>query len=277
MRLCACGCGEPAPISRRSDVRTGAVRGQAARFRRGHNARLQPLRRTPTKRCWVCQQWKARTAAEFYSDRGQPDGLSSKCKPCARARNDQWKRDHPDQWRAAQRTWRSLHPEKRDYVRAWVAQNRERVKALLAAWRSRFPQRSRAYARRWRAEHPEQHRALMQAAKHRRRARALTAVTLPIDYAEVFRLAGGICGICGKPVERRAVGWDHIVPLSKGGANTPDNIQPCHPRCNSIKGDRSLAWAMAYVAMLQEVHGPDVTRPKAVSVKRHPTPTRGDR
>lgn len=34
--LCRCGCGKPAPLATRTDARSGLVRGEPARFIRGH-------------------------------------------------------------------------------------------------------------------------------------------------------------------------------------------------------------------------------------------------
>lgn len=45
----------------------------------------------------------------------------------------------------------------------------------------------------------------------------------------------GECVYCGG----RQVGWDHVIPLSRGGPNTPDNLVPCCGRCNFSKRDRT--------------------------------------
>jgi hypothetical protein len=42
VKLCECGCGEPAPISNWTDRRNGRVKGQPGRFIRGHSARVMP-------------------------------------------------------------------------------------------------------------------------------------------------------------------------------------------------------------------------------------------
>lgn len=59
-KLCECGCGQPAPLARMTDRRSGVVKGQPSRYIRGHNpsgrpqAHLHPakIRRptTPTER-----------------------------------------------------------------------------------------------------------------------------------------------------------------------------------------------------------------------------------
>lgn len=61
---------------------------------------------------------------------------------------------------------------------------------------------------------------------------------------EIFERDNWICQLCNKPVDRRIryPSWwcatlDHIVPLSKGGQHTRDNVQCSHRRCNEIKSD----------------------------------------
>lgn len=50
---------------------------------------------------------------------------------------------------------------------------------------------------------------------------------------------GNTCHICVKPIESMAdVTVDHVVPLSKGGADTLDNMRPAHAACNHEKGDK---------------------------------------
>ena len=38
-KLCECGCGKPAPIAKKTDVRDGAIKGKPRRFIPGHNRR----------------------------------------------------------------------------------------------------------------------------------------------------------------------------------------------------------------------------------------------
>lgn len=58
----------------------------------------------------------------------------------------------------------------------------------------------------------------------------------------------GICQICGRAVDRTAKNGrhilkeyptvDHIIPLSKGGSHTWDNVRLAHMACNAGKADR---------------------------------------
>jgi 5-methylcytosine-specific restriction endonuclease McrA len=50
----------------------------------------------------------------------------------------------------------------------------------------------------------------------------------------------GVCGICWQCVPAPERSLDHIIPLSRGGAHVPENIQLAHKRCNSLKGTKLM-------------------------------------
>ena len=64
---------------------------------------------------------------------------------------------------------------------------------------------------------------------------------------EILDLYGTNCHICHKPIDLNAPrgvgkpGWenglhlDHVIPLSKGGDNTIENVKPSHGYCNITK------------------------------------------
>jgi 5-methylcytosine-specific restriction endonuclease McrA len=54
--------------------------------------------------------------------------------------------------------------------------------------------------------------------------------------AAVFHRDKGTCRQCGYTGEY--IEYDHIIPRSKGGQNTVDNIQLLCRKCNLRKGDR---------------------------------------
>lgn len=72
----------------------------------------------------------------------------------------------------------------------------------------------------------------------------------PVDdftNIEVYERDHWFCGICGLKVDR-TLAWpdpmsaslDHIVPLSRGGSHTLDNVQCAHLVCNTRKNDTVL-------------------------------------
>ena len=85
---------------------------------------------------------------------------------------------------------------------------------------------------------------------HRHRARKYgcaydSSVTLP----KLIKFKGLRCGICGGMCDPNDHAWteymgpmsptiDHIIPMSKGGGHTWDNVQVAHAICNSYKCDR---------------------------------------
>ena len=80
------------------------------------------------------------------------------------------------------------------------------------------------------------------------------AITIQTKYTrnEITRIYGTDCYLCSTPIDFEAIrqvgkeGWersyhpDHVIPLSKGGLDTIENIRPSHAQCNIRKGSRIL-------------------------------------
>jgi len=67
-------------------------------------------------------------------------------------------------------------------------------------------------------------------------------------YSEAYDRYGATCYLCLQPIDRAlgpngylAPSLDHVVPISRGGADTMENVRPCHKGCNSHKGKRLLS------------------------------------
>lgn len=84
-------------------------------------------------------------------------------------------------------------------------------------------------------------------ARRRNLARRAGASNAASNYTsvEIFERDGWVCGICDSPIdsaaewpERGCATVDHVMPLSLGGADEPENVQAAHASCNSSKGNR---------------------------------------
>ncbi|MGH9891902.1 MAG: HNH endonuclease [bacterium] len=54
---------------------------------------------------------------------------------------------------------------------------------------------------------------------------------------KVVRRDGQICQRCHEPVRDDEVEFDHVIPFSKGGRSTAENLRLVHQNCNRRKGD----------------------------------------
>jgi 5-methylcytosine-specific restriction endonuclease McrA len=87
-----------------------------------------------------------------------------------------------------------------------------------------------------------------------RKRRALKNQTKTETYTtqQVINLYGSLCNICGIGIDLQTSGaigkkgWqnglhiDHVIPLSKGGHDTLNNVRPTHALCNVKKGSKVL-------------------------------------
>jgi 5-methylcytosine-specific restriction endonuclease McrA len=156
----------------------------------------------------------------------------------------------PERARAASRRWR-LSPAGRQ----WRAGQRETERALERGRyttekrrekrRRTAPEKLIEYGRRWRVKYPEKRRA----GEQRRRAMVVGASgRFTAEDWQTLIARSRHCHWCKQPFtkKRRPDGTlgppthDHVVPLSKGGANSLANSVCAHLRCNISKHARSF-------------------------------------
>lgn len=63
---------------------------------------------------------------------------------------------------------------------------------------------------------------------------------VPVSRDEIIARDGNHCYLCGRHLRRSEINLDHVVPLSRGGTHTPDNLRVCCVQCNVRKGSRLL-------------------------------------
>lgn len=49
------------------------------------------------------------------------------------------------------------------------------------------------------------------------------------------KTASGVCYYCNKKVAYKNITMDHVVPLTRGGKSTKDNLVPSCKECNNAK------------------------------------------
>lgn len=179
------------------------------------------------------------------ADCGQPHYGKGFCKPHYRKDYHLQNRERSKQTGLA---WLAANRERaRQAQREYEIRNRDRLNQRKQAWRAANQERLRAYARKYNREHPERQAAylLRNAEKCALRARAATQRRRfgpdgrPVDFAAILAEHGMTCHICGGAIaDRSDLHFDHVIPLSRGGAHSAENIRPSHAFCNQSKGAR---------------------------------------
>jgi 5-methylcytosine-specific restriction endonuclease McrA len=171
------------------------------------------------KTCSKCGE--AKPLSDFSALKRSKDGLNYHCKVC---------------WNESQRLHAAANRETyRARCREYYEKNREKHLAKNAKWRADNREKNlsqkREYSRvTWR-DNPDK----LRVHAVRRRAAVRGATHERVDLAEVLAAHGRVCHIC-----REAIGddlhYDHVIPISRGGAHSFDNLKPAHRLCNQRKG-----------------------------------------
>lgn len=85
----------------------------------------------------------------------------------------------------------------------------------------------------------------------RRRSKALSFTSKATIRKAVFDIHGNACLCCGS-LENIAL--DHIMPVSKGGGDDIENLQPLCQSCNSKKGVQIIDYRSEKQENVEEIH-----------------------
>lgn len=186
-----------------------------------------------------------------------------------------------ERYRARAQQWRDENAEKvKDYRRQYYQANAEALREQMRVFRVENVEEVRAYQQRYRVENAAALRVkgkayrMENAARASERGRAYRKAN-PEQYAAYARnrrsallnalgshtaedikflhlIQGNTCEACEASFDDVKAHVDHIVALSRGGSNGPDNLQLLCARCNTSKHNRDYEeWLLEQMLTLQ--------------------------
>lgn len=219
------------------------------------------------KVCSKCEQ--ELTVDSFHKDKSREDGLQSCCKKCVKQyqqsnaeKRKQYRIDNKDRTNKyyqdnkvaiaeRHKLYRQDHKEiltkqrkqykqdNKDVIAQQRKQYRQDNKETIAKYnkqhRSKNLETIKEHNRRYDREHLEERRIGKQ--KYRARKNMLIN-TLTIEQWENIKLYfNNECAYCGKALP---LAQEHLIPVSKGGEYTHNNIVPSCKACNCSKNNRDF-------------------------------------
>lgn len=153
-------------------------------------------------------------------------------------RRRQRRKENPERWREEdKRNYDRNAEQKRERAKRYRKANIERLREYYKRWAQENAERLAEYKKRWakESERPETRRNI-DVARRARERNAEGTFTFE-EWQELCERYLWKCICCHKELPLTV---DHVIPLSKGGSNYIDNIQPLCRSCNSRKGTKAL-------------------------------------
>ena len=191
------------------------------------------------KRCTKCGEMKPLDA--FYAERRVSDGRMAACRSCMDDYSKSYQLAHPEKGRARQARYGAAHP---DRVKArsakWKREHPEEFRKYMAAYWKTHRKEKREYDATYNNAHPEVKvagSARRRASKRGARAGCRKAYGIFVRWALTAKWIP--CYWCHKDTRRGARHRDHIIPLSRGGADSVENLCVACPSCNLRKSKKT--------------------------------------
>jgi hypothetical protein len=213
--------------------------------------------------CNVCKEEKPYTAEYFYRRKTPNVGFYTTCKECRKARSRKRHHDNRERECAISREYAANHRDEAkrrakkwyednlDYAREWHRDRYHFEKAHgIKRQRNLDPRKDRQRKERYVRQHPDRRKksSLSYAkspkgrAAHQNRRTALYQAEgkhTGADIQRLYELQEERCAYCGITLHGEYHA-DHMMPVSRGGSNWPDNLALTCSDCNLSKGAKTL-------------------------------------
>jgi len=157
------------------------------------------------KRCSHCHTWKS--LEQFSNNRNIWDGKSAQCKQCYSAYD------------------KKRNKENRDMISAYNKDYNEDCREEISVYNKKYSK-----------EHLEVHRRAN--ARRRSHTKKFEAIKTS-EWLETLKLFDNKCAYCGS--NHTKLISEHVVPLSKDGKDTIDNLVPACESCNGHKYNHDMS------------------------------------
>jgi len=188
------------------------------------------------KTCSKCRQEKPET--EFAKSRSEKDSLYRYCRSCwSQIRKKSYLKNKAKELER-NKEWSMQNKQRhRQLVHQYWENNKEKLKAGAQTCYVLNRDKRQQQIRQWKLDNPIRWRILCGVHAHKRRSRngAAEGCYSPEDIQALLSEQNGLCNGCAADITQ-TFHVDHIVPISRGGSNWPDNLQLLCRSCNCSKG-----------------------------------------
>lgn len=131
---------------------------------------------------------------------------------------------------------KELYLSQKNTIGNWYHRNKQKALEYNKKYRQMNRDKVNQIAKNYTIRHPERRLETCRLSSRNRRSKVSGAGGFHTkqDIIEIYLAQNGRCSYCKVKVGRK-YHVDHIIPISKGGTGSKDNLQICCPSCNLRK------------------------------------------